>query len=625
MTSAAPGGARANRAVDVILPVHREAGAARQCLASLLAASNRTPFDVIVVAFAGAMNDVGAARGEFAGARRLTVMRSAGPADDQAALERAIVLHRDRDVVLLDADAGTEVHGDWLDRLASHAQGEGVGVVATFANAGGVAAYPRADTANAIPDGCTAATLDALFARVNRHRSAGVDVASGPCRYVTRAALAALGGAPVGAAQDAEVERDWGRRAARAGFRSLVAGDVFVACADAPARSAHVGTQASANAVLPLARRVDVARLAASPRPGIVFIAHAWGGGIRRHMNDLARLAGARANVLYLEPAGDDSVKLTWPRAGESFDARFRLPADLPALAGMLRAIGVARLHFHHVHGLPRAVLDLPRATGLPYDCTLHDYFAICPQYHLVDRQGRYCGEPAAAGCAACLSARPPQWPLDITAWRALFGEFLRGAARVIAPSHDVEARMQRYFPTLPIVVWPHPEFAAKPAPPMLRVVTLGNLSTEKGLRVVVACASDARRRALPLAFRVLGATAEPLAQAPDVPLTIHGSYADDDLPALLAAERADVLFFPAQVPETYAYTLSVALATDTPIVASAIGALPERLAGRTRVRLLPFDAPASVWNDAMIDVAREAATRTQAAPTIGAAVHSTP
>ena len=85
------------------------------------------------------------------------------------------------------------------------------------------------------------------------------------------------------------------------------------------------------------------------------------------------------------------------------------------------------------------------------------------------------------------------------------------------------------------------------------------------------------------------------------------------------------MLFFPAQVPETYAYTLSMALATDTPIVASAIGALPERLAGRPRVRLLPFDAPASLWNDAMIDVVREAATRAPAATAVDAALNAAP
>ena len=62
----------------------------------------------------------------------------------------------------------------------------------------------------------------------------------------------------------------------------------------------------------------------------------------------------------------------------------------------------------------------------------------------------------------------------------------------------------------------------------------------------------------------------EPIAQSPDAPVTIHGSYDDADLPRLIAAEHADVLFFPAQWPETYSYTLSAALGTDLPIVDEA-------------------------------------------------------
>jgi hypothetical protein len=59
-------------------------------------------------------------------------------------------------------------------------------------------------------------------------------------------------------------------------------------------------------------------------------------------------------------------------------------------------------------------------------------------------------------------------------------------------------------------------------------------------------------------------------------------------------------------VPETWSYTLSVALASGLPIVASALGAFPERLAGRANARLLPFDASASEWNDALLAASRE-------------------
>src|SRR5207249_947991 len=171
------------------------------------------------------------------------------------------------------------------------------------------------------------------------------------------------------------------------------------------------------------------------------------------------------------------------------------------------------------------------------------------------------------------------------------FGRFLRGADRLIAPSRDVAQRIQRYFPELSINVWPHPESASAPPRRVARVVVLGNLTPSKGLHVVAGCAADARKRELPLTFRVLGSTTEPVPQFPDVPLTIHGQYDDADLAQLLALEKPDAILFAAQVPETYAYTMSVALASGVPIVASALGALPERLAGYPRGVTVPWNA----------------------------------
>src|SRR5207249_1801599 len=306
----------------------------------------------------------------------------------------------------------------------------------------------------------------------------------------------------------------------------------------------------------PYQRRVDLLRLAESPRQLLLFVAHAWGGGIRRHMNELAAMISDRCDVMFLEPVSGDRVKLSWPMAGEGFVLYYSLPQGSRELVSSLRELRLARMHFHHVHGLPRAVLDLPGAVGVPYDCTLHDYYAICPQYHLVTEDGRYCGEPDAVGCAACLTRRPGQWGLDIGAWRGAFGRLLRGAERVLAPSRDVARRIARYFPDVETTILAHPEEPIAAMTRVTRVVTLGNLSPEKGLRVVAACAEDARARNLPLSFRVLGSTTEPVPLWPQAPLSIHGQYADGELPTILAAERPDVIWFTAQVPESYSYTL---------------------------------------------------------------------
>ncbi|MGI8894788.1 MAG: glycosyltransferase [Casimicrobiaceae bacterium] len=604
--------------VDIIVPFYRDLAALRRCVDSVLASRSRTAFELVIVNDASPEPGVAAYGRELRG--RATVIDVPTRHGYAAGLNRGLALHRERDAVILHCDA--VVAGDWLDRLARHAVDRDVGIVGTFTDKAGLATYPLPERDNPLPPGETVASLDALFARANSAKSAPVPAINGPCLYLRRDCLTVVGsfdGTPLGS--DYGVELDFCLRAGGAQFRHLLAGDVFVGHGGhAPygAREAddfsgrteaalaklypdYTAKIAAPDPARPFARRVDLLRLARMPEHLIVFVSHPWGGGVRRYMNDLATLTKGRCEMLYLEPAVNDTVKLYWPRAGESFSVYYRLPGELPALAGLLRSIGVERLHFQHVHLQPQAILELPAAAGVPYDCTLHDYYAICPQYHLVTEDGRYCGEPDAAGCAACLARRPPQWNLDIAAWRAAFSRLLRGAERVIAPSQDVATRMRRYFPDVAIAVWPHPESPQAPLPRVARVAILGNLSPEKGLYIVAACARDARERGLPLTFRVLGSTTEPIPQAPDAPLTIYGQYVDAELARIIKEEAPDVLLFAAQVPETYAYTLSVGLESGVPIVASALGALPERLAGRPQCAMVAWNASPCVWNDALL------------------------
>ncbi len=621
--------------VDVVVPVHGALRALKRCIDSVLASRNACAYELVVVDDGNTDPDLVQYLHELRVHRRTTVVAQPARHGYAAAVNRAVALHRDRDVVVLQSDA--EVANDWLDRLRAHAAAEDVGVIGCFASSIGVATYPMPRAVNPLPAGQTVGSLDALFARANAGAAAALPAVDGPCLYFRRQCLDAVGAldaAPIGG--DYGVEIDFCLRAGSAGFRHLLAGDVFVGHeghASWPTREegrflAARGLQALTKLYpaygeqakeieerdpgRPFARRVDLRRLAESPRRPVVFVSHPWGGGIRRYMHDLVALTEGRCEVLFLEPAVGDTVKLSWPKAGESFALYFTLPQGLGPLVDTLRAIGVERLHFHHVHLQPQSILELPGKLGVPYDYTLHDYHPICPQYHLVTEDGRYCGEPDVAGCTACLGKRPALWGLDIVTWRQRFAHLLRGADRVIAPSQDVATRTRRYIPDLDIVVWPHPEAETPRVSRIVRVAILGNLSPEKGLQVVAACARDARERDLPLTFRVLGSTTEPIPQAPEAPLTIYGQYVEGELPQMIAAEQPDVLLFAAQVPETYAYTLSVALESGLPIVASALGAFSERLAGVPRSTTVPWNAPASRWNEALL-AAAEAPARAPA------------
>ena len=225
-----------------------------------------------------------------------------------AAVNRAFALHRDRDVVVLQSDA--EVANDWLDRLAHHGSTRGLGVIGTFTNSAGTATYPLARNDNALPAGLTVATLDALFARANLGSSAVLPTLDGPCLYFRRDCLDVVGAfdaAPLGS--DYGVEVDFCLRAGSAGFRNILAGDVFIGHAGHATFGAREANEMSGRTELalaklyptyvnqkgesllrdpgrPFARRVDLLRLAEAPGRPLLFISHPWGGGIRRHMND---------------------------------------------------------------------------------------------------------------------------------------------------------------------------------------------------------------------------------------------------------------------------------------------------------------------------------------------------
>ena len=347
-------------------------------------------------------------------------------------------------------------------------------------------------------------------------------------------------------------------------------------------------------------------RLRGSTRARVLFVSHGDVGGVARHVEDLARCLAGDVEVLLLQPHRSPFVALRWMREGENLRLYFDALAEWERLASVLAAIGINRVHIHHVHGLPQAVLDLSQRLGCPHDVTIHDYFAACPNYHMLDASGRFCaGDP---GCGQCLDLQPAQWPLSIGEWRDSFGRVLRSASRVIAPSADCATRIAAFFSGLAPVVWPHLEGEAPEMPRQIRVLVIGAISRAKGIDLLEACVADSAARNLGLHFRVLGFVARPLATWPKAPLSISGEFPEGKLHDLMAIERGDVCFLASQCPETFSYTLSAALDSGLPIVATGIGAFPERVAASSNARIVPWNASAQEINDVLVATVAPAA-----------------
>ncbi|MBV5311448.1 glycosyltransferase, partial [Chromatium okenii] len=626
----------ANLPIDVIIPVYANFALTQRCIESVLSAPVKTPFELIVIDDASPEPELREWLRQLTAHNQFTLLENEENVGYVVSVNRGMALHPDRDVVLLNSD--TEVANDWLDRLRAAAYlAPDVGTVTPFANSGAtICSYPLFCQDNPLPNGWDVAALDALLASVNA--GAGVDLPTsvGYCTYIRRACLAQVGlFDAVAFGHGYGEENDFSLRAHYRGWRHRLAADVFVlhhggvsfgatkaeriAQAQITVRERHpaydlmVAAHIRHDPARELRNRVNWQRLARSPLPRLLFISHDLGGGVERHLRELAQWLESTAEVLVLRTDGDDGLTLNWQRRSEDASLNFQRQQDFPRLRSLLRALRISRVHIQHLLGIADVAQQIVDALNVPYDLTVHDFFFICPRITLMHSAGYFCDQPPEAECNRCLAMDRLARSRDIVAWRAEQERWLRGAARVLAPSHDSASRLQRIWSTLEVRIAAHDQLL-KPSdfpPPNLRhwhsemqrrVVVLGQLSAAKGLNLLVECAKDAAQRQLPLEFHLLGEPLQPVPSSAAIPLFVHGAYAETELLARLHFLAPHLAWFPAQWPETWSYTLSACLAAGLPVVAPALGAFPERLATRTDATLLPLGLSAAAINDRLLE-----------------------
>jgi len=214
--------------IDVIVPVHKGLAATRRCLDSVLAAESTTPCETVVIDDATPEPEITRMLDGLAAANRITLLRNEMNLGFVRSVNRGMALHADRDVVLLNSD--TEVAGDWLDRIrrCSYAHDD-IGTATPFSNNATICSYPFYGWTGGVPGTLGLAALDRMFATTNAGKSVDLPTGVGSCLFIRRACLDRVG------AFDAErfgrgygEENDFCLRALAAGWRNVLAGDVFV-------------------------------------------------------------------------------------------------------------------------------------------------------------------------------------------------------------------------------------------------------------------------------------------------------------------------------------------------------------------------------------------------------------
>ncbi len=365
--------------IDVIVPVYNQRTFVESCLASVLGASNKAPFELVVVDDASTDDELKAALKALAGAGRITLLTNETNLGFTRSVNRGMQLHPGRDVVLLNSD--TLVFGDWLDRLRRAARAHPrIGTANPLSNGSHIGCYPFQDPDGALVFEVDDVELDAMAAEANRGRLAEAHYIVGFCMYIRRTVLDAVGlfdavHFPIGYGEEA----DFCLRASRVGWRHVVAGDVFVRHWEGQSfqgRKAQLMNQMTAvfRRLHPGIEAADLAFRARDPvRP-------------LREALDLARLRRMRGGAKRLACAEEhcaagivESGLLFTPETGWTRLVapqvptlaslpRFLLPDDIAAFNATLARLGVTDLSFEDEASLGRfAAL----ANGRPMDLGL--------------------------------------------------------------------------------------------------------------------------------------------------------------------------------------------------------------------------------------------------------------
>ena len=641
---AAPATLRARRGVDVVIPAYRDCARTGACLDQVLA-HQPAAVRVHVVDDGSPEPELVRLLDALAARRRIVLHRHDRNRGFPAAANRGILAAGRRDVVLLNAD--TLVVPDWLAilREAAHAAPD-IGSATPLSNDATILSYPACDRANPVPELAEVRRLAGLARTANTGRLVDIPTMHGFCVYLRRDCLDQVGLFREGVfAQGYGEENDLSLRAHALGWRHVAVPGLFIGhhggASFGPGRrsliernqlllerlhpgyAALVARHVAADPLGSARRRMDVLRWRRGRREaGSVLIAtHLHGGGVERMVAGrvrAARAAGLRPIILRPVHETPGLIVVGDEEAENYPNLRYRLPDELAALARLLGADRPQRAELHHLLGHDQAVIELLRRLRIPYDAYAHDYAWFCPRIALIGPERRYCGEPDIAGCEHCIADQGSllEEPIGVRALVARSAALLDGASRVVSPTGDGAARLVRHFPSIRPVVepweddtgWPAPRLASAPGA-ALQVAVLGGIGPEKGFDVLLHCVRDARARALPMRFTVIGHTLDDERLLEAGPVFVTGAYrSDDELAGLIAEEQPSLVFLPSIWPETWSYTLSHAWAAGLAVVAFDIGAIAERIRARGHGFLLPLGLSPPAVNVALLRLGRQVA-----------------
>jgi GT2 family glycosyltransferase/glycosyltransferase involved in cell wall biosynthesis len=605
--------------VDIVITTYNNQHVTEPCIESILECKddNKTKFEIVIVddcstdpkfiCYLGSLQNKGQANVTF-------LKKNVG---NIIASNTGFMIHPDRDIIWLNSD--TIVHGDWIDRLLKVAYSKKYASVCPLTNAGALLSYPSSNECKL--DLVDVSELDDLAKQVDMP-SILIPTPVGMCMYMRRDALNEIGLYDDNAfGRGYGEENDWSMRCLQRGWMHTAATNVYIGHAG----TATFGSEKqkllqNANQVLQLRwptyfkgveeyakqsplnyakAKLDIARIGKIQNRTLI-VTHRLGGGIEARLNTLTETLFKDA--LYLKYHQNSPNIAVFESSGTAYNF---LPAidtrvGVDGLVDIIQELGIGRISVQafvgYEYNMPNWVMAVANVAKIPVEYYLHDYYMACPRIKMIGDNLERCNCKSADDCTSVIKkAGSIAGIVNVTEWREMYHRALLQADKIIAPSLDVKNTFLEFYPDLNITYIDHgddlslvpiasPYEANKP----IKVAVFGDISVEKGARVLMECADYVRDNNIPLIFVVAGSCSLPLQGHPNI--TFLGAYERGKLFDVLKPHNCHISFFPACWKETYSHSLSEAFKACLFPVAFNIGAIAERIQRYNYGTILPYE-----------------------------------